>query len=256
MHAGLLAWVDLRNAPVSDEASHLAAGVLVWHFGHFDLYPVNPPLVRTVAALPVVCLRPEGAWDEYGERRVDALPESRPEWSVGIGFVRKNVENAMWHFGWARWACIPLSLIGGYFCWRWAGELYGDWAGAMAVVMWCAYWGHVPPEGNLLFNLKAANPVYFLVAAALVCLGAYKRWLNNRELLLAAGLLLIPYCLQGARVSMAGHARYSAVVFPVYIVLGHLLHRAPPALAGALLAVSGLFLAIYSAMFVSWYWFY
>jgi len=118
------------------------------------------------------------------------------------------------------------------------------------------YWGDVPPEGNLLFNLKAANPMYFLVAVALVGLGAYKRWLNGRELLLAAGLLLIPYCLQGARTGMVGHARYAAVVFPAYIVLGHLLHRAPPALAGALLAVSGLCLAIYSMMFVSWYWFY
>ena len=118
------------------------------------------------------------------------------------------------------------------------------------------YWARVPPEGNLLFNLKAANPVYFLGAVALVGLGAYKRWLNGRELLLAAGLLLIPYCLQGARACMEGQARYAAAVFPAYIVLGHLLHRVPPAVAAASLALSALVLAIYSAMFVSWYWFF
>jgi len=118
------------------------------------------------------------------------------------------------------------------------------------------YWGRVPPQDNLLFNLKAANPVYFLAAVALVGAGAWKRWLNGRELLLSAGLLLIPYCLAASRAGMSSHARYAAVVFPMYLVLGHLLHRTPPPLAAALLAISGLFLAIYSAMFVSWYWYY
>jgi len=118
------------------------------------------------------------------------------------------------------------------------------------------YWGRVPPRDNLLFNLKAANSVYFLAAVALVGVGAWKRWLNGRELLLSAGLLLIPYFLQGVRTGMSSQARYAAVVFPMYLVLGHLLHRAPPPLAAALLALSGLFLGIYSAMFVSWYWYY
>lgn len=118
------------------------------------------------------------------------------------------------------------------------------------------YWGNVPPEGNVAFNLNAANPVYFFVAMGLVGLGAYKGWLNSRELLLSTGLLLMVYCLQSVRGCMVGHARYAAVVFPAYIVLGNLLHRAPPAFAGAMLAISGLFLAIYSAMFVSWYWFF
>ncbi len=118
------------------------------------------------------------------------------------------------------------------------------------------YWGRVPPEQNALFNLKAANPVYFLGAVVLVGLGAYKRWVNGRELLLSVGLLSIAYFLQGPRTCMSSQARYAAVVFPMYIVLGHLLYRLPPALATAILAISGLFLAIYSAMFVSWYWFY
>ena len=118
------------------------------------------------------------------------------------------------------------------------------------------YWGRVPPQDNLLFNLKAANPVYFLAAVALVGVGAWKRWLNGRELLLSAGLLLIPYFLQAGRACMSAQGRYAAVVFPIYLVLGHLLHRAPPPLAAALLAISGLILAIYSAMFVSWYWYY
>jgi hypothetical protein len=118
------------------------------------------------------------------------------------------------------------------------------------------YCGRVPPQNSSLFNLKAANPVYFLATVALIGVGGWKRWLNGRELLLSAGLLLIPYFLQGVRTGMSSQGRYAAVVFPMYLVLGHLLHRIPPALAAALLAISGLFLALYSAMFVSWYWYY
>lgn len=118
------------------------------------------------------------------------------------------------------------------------------------------YWARVPPQGNVLFNLKAANPLYFLGTVALIVLGVRKRWLNANEVLLAAGLLGIAYCLQASRSCMSSQARYASVVFPVYIVLGQLLHRAPPPLAAALLAISAILLAIYSAMFVSWYWYY
>ena len=78
------------------------------------------------------------------------------------------------------------------------------------------YWASVPPRGNLLFNMKAANPVYFLATVGLVLLGWRKRWLDARELLLAAGLLAIPYFLQGTRTGMSSQARYAAVVFPVF----------------------------------------
>jgi hypothetical protein len=118
------------------------------------------------------------------------------------------------------------------------------------------YWGRVPPQGNLLFNLKAANPVYFLATVGLVAIGAWKRWLNAREVLLSAALLAIPYWFQAARAYMSSQARYAAVVFPVYLVLGQLLSRCPAPLAAALLVLSGVFLAAYSALFVSWYWYY
>jgi hypothetical protein len=64
-------------------------------------------------------------------------PESRPEWNVGIAFVRNNRDGARWLFALARWICIPFSLIGGYFCWRWAGELHGKAAAATALGIWC-----------------------------------------------------------------------------------------------------------------------
>jgi hypothetical protein len=118
------------------------------------------------------------------------------------------------------------------------------------------YWGRVPPRENPLFNLHFANPIYFLLAGGFVTLGAKMRWLSSKELVLSVLLLLIPYVTQGYRAGMASEARYAAVVFPAYIVMGNLLHRLPGPMAAAFAALSGLMLAAYSALFASWYWFY
>jgi hypothetical protein len=117
------------------------------------------------------------------------------------------------------------------------------------------YWGRVPPRDNPLFNLKAANPVFLLATVGLIGFGTWKRWLNAREVVLAAGLLGMAYWFQASRAGMTSQARYASVVFPAYLVLGQLLHRAPAPLSAALLALSAVWLGIYTMMFVSWYWF-
>ena len=50
IHVLVVGIVSTRNSPSADEVAHLAAGTLVWEHGRFDLYMVNPPLVRVVAA--------------------------------------------------------------------------------------------------------------------------------------------------------------------------------------------------------------
>jgi hypothetical protein len=130
LHAGLLAWAATRHSPTLDEPAHLAAGVAAWQLGRPEVYPVNPPLVRMLAALPVVCARPATDWsDFYGG--------TRPEFGVGMHFLHANRDRWFWYLILARWACIPLSLLGGYVCWRWAGELYGPRAGLLALALWC-----------------------------------------------------------------------------------------------------------------------
>jgi hypothetical protein len=62
LHALLLAYSAYKHSPTLNEPGHLAAGVSVWQFGRFDVYNVNPPLGRMVAALPVVRMRPSVSW--------------------------------------------------------------------------------------------------------------------------------------------------------------------------------------------------
>ncbi|HVA49387.1 MAG TPA: glycosyltransferase family 39 protein [Pirellulales bacterium] len=132
LHAALLAWAATRHSPSIDEVGHMAAGLSHWHFGRFDLYRVNPPLVRLVATMPVALTRPRSDWSAYS-----LLRGARGEFECGEQFIAANGEWSFWLFTVARWACIPFSLLGGYVCYRWAGELYGPAGGLLAVALWC-----------------------------------------------------------------------------------------------------------------------
>lgn len=115
------------------------------------------------------------------------------------------------------------------------------------------YWMALHYYPSRLFSLEFANPIYFLGTAALIALGAWKKWLTSYEILLAVPLLAIPYFTRAYEMRMLSQARFASVVFPVYIVLGHLLAKLPIAVSGALLGLSGLFLGIYAALFAAGY---
>jgi hypothetical protein len=117
-------------------------------------------------------------------------------------------------------------------------------------------WHRPAHETNPIFSLHCANPVYWLAALGLVGVGIWKRWLTAYEWTLALGLLLVPYLLRSHEMCMAGMGRFTAVVFPLYLVMGQLLARLPVSVAAALLAISGFFLGAYAALFAAWYRFY
>jgi hypothetical protein len=130
--AVLLAWSSYIHSPTSDEIAYLPAGISHWRFGRFELGRANPPLVRLIAALPVLAIGCETDWTQF-----DGAPGQRTEFWVGKDFLKANGFRSFWLFAIARWACIPFVLLGGMICWRWAHELYGPMSGLMALSLWC-----------------------------------------------------------------------------------------------------------------------
>ena len=185
LHVGLVAWIDATNSPNPDETAHLAAGADVWQSGRFDLYPVNPPLVRALAALPIVYGCTDADWASTCEEQRNMSPRTRSEFSIGIGLVRNNPDRVMWFFTLSRLACIPLSVIGGYFCWRWASELYGNWAGVISLVLWCFSPNVIAWSATICPDVAAAS---FGIAACYF----FWRWLKEPEWFgaLLAGIVL------------------------------------------------------------------
>ena len=132
IHAGLLAYSAFVHSPTLNEPGHLVAGLSHWKFRRFELYRVNPPLVRMVAALPVLAVGYEENWSGFHEH-----PGARPEFSMGVDFVRANRNRAQFLFVLARWACIPFSIIGAVTCYLWSRDLFGPISGLIACMLWC-----------------------------------------------------------------------------------------------------------------------
>jgi hypothetical protein len=166
--AGLLVYSATRHSPTLKEPANLVAGLYHWKFGRFDVYCVNPPLVHYVAAIPVLIAGYNADWSGLSD-----LPAARFEFQMGDDFIRANGERSIWLFTIARWACIPLSLIGALFCFFWSRDLWGgNVSGLISLFLWCF-------EPNILAHGELITPD---CAAASLGLGAcylFWRWLRQ-----------------------------------------------------------------------------
>lgn len=123
IHAILLGWIAYRYGPTWDEVTHLPSGISHWKFCDFTLYAVNPPLIRSIAALPVLVIPHQENWAQLASAK--GTVSRRAEFGVGSDFVKANGVHSFFLYTIARWACIPFALLAAYICFRWACELYG-----------------------------------------------------------------------------------------------------------------------------------
>ena len=114
-----------------------------------------------------------------------------------------------------------------------------------------AYWRSVEGDASPWLSLQFANPIFFVAAAGLIYLGAVRGWLSKHEAVLAAALLFIPYATRSYEMAMASQARFASAVFPLYLVLGTLLVRAPLPLRWGWLVFSAAYLVVYSTMWAA-----
>jgi 4-amino-4-deoxy-L-arabinose transferase-like glycosyltransferase len=163
----LLAYSGYIHSPTLNEPAHLAAGLSHWKFGRFDLYSVNPPLVRMIASLPVLAVPHHEDWSAFYEG-----PGTRPEMALGEAFVRANGERSLFLFMLARWACIPLSWVGLIVCYLWSRDLYGRPAGVLAATIWCF-------EPNILAHSSLITPDAYAAALGLAAVYTFWRWLKK-----------------------------------------------------------------------------
>lgn len=176
----MLAWGARCFSPTVDEPAYLASGLSHWVFGRFDLCRVSPPLVRMAAALPVMSSAPKYDW-----RRYRIGPGIRAEHAVGRSFVHVNGQRSFMLFTLARWGCIPFSILGAIICYRWANELYGNFAALACCVMWCF-------SPNILAHGYLMTPDVGVTALSLTACYAYWRWNTQAswERCLIAGVML------------------------------------------------------------------
>ena len=166
VQASLLSYSATRHSPTHLEPAFLASGVSHWRFGRFELYRVNPPLVRMVAALPAVVLGCHTDWSRFRDD-----PGARAEFPVGEDFIKANGPSLIPLVFYARWACIPFNLIGAYYAYRWAKELYGGFAGLASLTLFVF-------EPNLLAHGELITSDGACTAFGILAGYTFWRWLK------------------------------------------------------------------------------
>jgi hypothetical protein len=171
------AWLD---SPTWDEVAHLPAGIYHLQFARFDLYAVNPPLVRSVAAIPAALEGVPTDWHGYSE-----IPWERSEFAIARHFVKANGTDVFRVFSLARTACLPFYLIGCFVVYRWSADLYGPAGALLSLSMWCS-------SSLVLGNGHLLTPDTGAAALAAASTYLYWKWLRGGGLLSAiiAGIAL------------------------------------------------------------------
>jgi len=132
VQALLLSILAYQYSPTEDEPAHIASGLTHWRHGTFDAYRVNPPLVRTLATLPILPLQPSLTYSN----RLRETPYSRNEFVLGRIFLFENSSEIRRLVFLSRLSCIPLVLLGAVVCYLWGSKLYGPASGLFSMVMW------------------------------------------------------------------------------------------------------------------------
>jgi hypothetical protein len=113
------------------------------------------------------------------------------------------------------------------------------------------YWGNFHATGDPFFGIMFWNPILFVIAVLSVVYGCCRGWFTKPEAILGIGLLLIPYVTRADEISMGSQARFVSVVVPMYVVLGRLLGRLPPAATWLVFVAMTSLLLLWSALFAA-----
>ncbi|MFO0909503.1 MAG: glycosyltransferase family 39 protein [Isosphaeraceae bacterium] len=121
----------VQENPTVDEVIHLPAGISYWQTGRFRLYHHNPPLVRMVAALPVL---PKQPMMGYGASSWQREPPNKAEFAHE--FMQLNAPRYFELFTLARLTMPLFGAIGGLVVFLWSKRLYGPVAGLLSLALW------------------------------------------------------------------------------------------------------------------------
>jgi 4-amino-4-deoxy-L-arabinose transferase-like glycosyltransferase len=129
----LLIWSARVHSPTWDEPGYLVAGLSHWKFGRFDLYSVNPPLVRTLATAPIhFFMSPDLDWSLYSSN-----PAHRTEVPIARAMIQDFGTKIYDYTFVARLMVIPIALLGSWFMYLLARDVFASrLAGVSAMVLW------------------------------------------------------------------------------------------------------------------------
>lgn len=177
-----------------DEPNHLVAGYSYLKMGDFSLNWPNPPLISVISATPLLFL----------DLKIQMYDPHQSGRQFVHDFLYVFNDNANQIVFWARIPVVLLSLLLGFFVFRWANELYGIESGLLALLLYVL-------EPNILAHSSLATTdlgITCFMFLACYCLWKFDSQLSVKNLFLA-----------GLTLGLALISKFSAVfLLPVYIL--------------------------------------
>ncbi len=192
LHISLAVQSLVTENPTVDEVVHLPAGVTYWQTGKFRMYHHNPPLVKLVAALPVVFSRPVV---DYSNKAWITEPPNKAE--IAHEFMRLNASRYFELFTRARLLMPLFSVVGGVVVFFWSKRLYGAGGGVLSLALWVLC-------PNVLAHARLVTTDMAATAFGVLATFVFRLYLKRPSWRLAA--------LAGAAMGLAQLTKFSMVV--------------------------------------------
>lgn len=189
-------YAALREPAIVDEAAHIPAGYAYVHELDFRLNPEHPPLVKALAALPLLAIQPKFPTDNTAWTK-----DVNGQWAMGEQFLYKSGNDADTTVAVSRIMPMLLTLLTIFFIYFWSRKLMGD-AWALLPAFLFAFSPTVLAHGHYVTtDVGAGFGVLFATYFFLKCLREPSPKniilaglaLGAAELMKFSAVLLIPY---------------------------------------------------------------
>jgi len=168
----ILAFTSLRrNFVTLDEFGHLPAGLSYWQQMTFSLYHQNPPLLKMLAALPVLLAEPVVDYGDSWARAADSGLQPN-QFDFGTDFMRSNTGRYFDLFNLGRCVIVAVSLLGCLLVFSWGRDLWGPGGGLLGASIWAL-------DPNLLAHAGLVTTDMGATVAMFGAMYAFRRWLRS-----------------------------------------------------------------------------
>lgn len=176
-----------RENPTIDEVIHLPAGVSYWERGTFRLYPHNPPLIKLIAAWPVVRAQPN---TEALYRMTSWNLASPDKARFGHEFMFFNAARFLDQMTAARLMMPPWAVLGGVVVLVWSTSLFGRLGGLLSLGVW-TFCPNILAHARLVTTDVGATALGAAATWLFVMLARHGRWRFAAAAGLGLGLAML-----------------------------------------------------------------
>ena len=126
----LLPFLSAMNfSPASDEITHLPSGYSYWKTRTTELNPQHPPLIKLLASFPLLFMDLK-----FNSKDSDLAGPLKDEWQFGKKLLFSNDTDKL--LLWGRLPIMLISVLLGFYLFKWASDLFSPKAGAMALFIY------------------------------------------------------------------------------------------------------------------------